>query len=439
MSDVQSTNHSSAHGAAIDRWIAERRDEFLNTIKSLIEIPTENIPPHGDELAGQRYLLGLMQGYGALTDLFELSEVEGLKAHSAFWPGRDYTNRPNLVGRFPGRGGGRSLLFSSHMDTASREPLPWLESEPFSGEVKGDRIYGRGTYDMKAALLSSLFAARAVRELGIPVRGDVLIESVVDEEWGGSNGTIAARLRGHAADAVVLPEPSHMLICPAHLGVRIYRLTISGAAGMRFGGESFGNPVVGMAQVVQAFQEFAAKRQSGPLPTIYEGGNHPPVDIMGIHAAGYGVPKECTLDFCVHCFEGETSDSLDRAVQAWCAALAAQPGLGGAELSVVSTSRFVEPSSIPADHPIVSCAARAMKDVPGRTAIVRGAPFACDGYVFNNYAFSGAAGGADGARMPAIILGPGGARAHANDEYADVEDLVDLVRVYARMILDWCG
>lgn len=427
-SAIPGAQDDMSHGAAIDAWVDRHRDEILRVTGELIQIPTENRPPNGDELAGQQYFRELLERFGASVDFFYPHEVEGLTEHPAYWPGRNYENRPNVVGRFAGSGGGRSLGFSSHMDTASRDPLPWLESEPFSGEVKDDRLYGRGSYDMKGGLVASLYAIRALKELGVPLRGDVIVESVVDEEWGGSNGTLASRLRGHNPDAFIVPEPSHMVICPAHLGVRLYRITAKGQAGMRFAGEGLINPVVAMARVVDEFTKFAARRQSAPLPPIYEGGNPAPVDIQGINAEGYGVPRECTLDFNVHCMLGETEESLHEAVEAFVAEVQQLPELSGIELTLEKTSRFIEPTSIGKDHPIVECAVQSMTDLANREVVVRGAPFACDAFIFNNHSPS-----------PALILGPGGARAHAPDEYVFVEDLIDLVRLYARMIVQWCS
>ena len=74
----------------------------------------------------------------------------------------------------------------------------WVEGTPFGGEFKDGRLYGRGSYDTKCALASHLFALRCLREQGADLRGDVIVESVVDEEYGGSHGVLAARLRGLA-------------------------------------------------------------------------------------------------------------------------------------------------------------------------------------------------------------------------------------------------
>ena len=479
----------NANVDAIKAWVRAHRDQIIRSIQELIRIPTENRPPKGDEYAGQIYVKGILEGMGAEVDMFTPDEVPELLRHPAYYPGRDYADRPNVVGVFRGSGGGRSIGFSSHMDTASRDPLPWVISEPFSGEVKEDRLYGRGSYDMKAGLMASIWAVRAVRELGVPLRGDVIIESVVDEEWGGSNGTLAARLRGYNPDVFVIPEPSHMVVAPAHLGVRIYRLTLSGASGMRFGGEKFDNPALGAAVVLEEIQKFAAEHHGLSLPAIYAGGDPPPVDVMAVEGRGYGVPRSCSVDFFVHFFEDDTREpapaagagasgqgaagqgasvvgpggaapgaaggaapkasdkakplgaytdaalehlpasalAVEARVKRFVDELKRHPRLSSFEIELEPLSRFVEPSSMPADHPIVGLACDALRAL-GRDAVVRGAPFACDGYVFNRYSPS-----------KGLILGPGGAAAHAADEYVLIDDVLDLVGTYACLIAEWAG
>ena len=80
---------------------------------------------------------------------------------------------------------------------------------------------------MKAGIATNLFVAEALSELGIRLAGDLIIESVVDEEFGGVNGTLAGRLRGVHADAAVISEPSFLRVCPAQRGGRTAHLTFS--------------------------------------------------------------------------------------------------------------------------------------------------------------------------------------------------------------------
>ena len=84
--------------------------------------------------------------------------------------------RPSVVVRAAGSGGGRTLLLCGHLDTVGVAGM----AEPFAPRVDGDRLYGRGTYDMKAGLAACLLACREAAGLGL--RGDVVVAAVADEE-----------------------------------------------------------------------------------------------------------------------------------------------------------------------------------------------------------------------------------------------------------------
>ncbi len=86
-------------------------------------------------------------------------------------------------------------LFSGHIDTVPSGTLPWTR-DPFGGQVEGNCLCGRGSNDMKGGVGINLFVVEAVEKMGLTVAGDLVFESVVDEEFGGVNGTLAGRLRG---------------------------------------------------------------------------------------------------------------------------------------------------------------------------------------------------------------------------------------------------
>ena len=83
--------------------------------------------------------------------------------------------------------------------------------------MRDGRVYGRGALDMKGALLCAVFAARAMRDAGVRLRGRLQIHTVIGEEDGGL-GTLATILRGHTGDAAIVVEPTEMLIAPAQAG-----------------------------------------------------------------------------------------------------------------------------------------------------------------------------------------------------------------------------
>jgi acetylornithine deacetylase len=424
----------------IDSWIATHAGELIETAQELVRIPTENKPPSGDEAAGQRYVADRLTKLGAVVDSFTPSEVPALTKHPAYQAtfngqARDYRDRPDVVGVFAGSGGGRSALFSTHIDTVAARPELWTTHGPFDATIEDGRLYGRGSYDTKAALASHLFAIRCLKELGAPLRGNVLIESVVDEEFGGSHGVLAARLRGHTADIAVNSEPTDLVICPAHRGGREAYLRVAGDPGMAFAGEALRDPIVGVANAVLAMVDFNAKRsRDQPAPSIYDDSELPfyfnQVGGGGTtYAEAIGTPEECYVHFWAEVHEGTTADEFDAALLAHVRkGLQLDDDAARQHLKLVPTTRFLPGSSMALDHPAIGVLRDAYAGIEGRDCVIRGAPFACDAYIFNLYTST-----------PALILGPGGAKAHAPDEYVNTDDLVDLARIVARFVASWCG
>lgn len=412
----------------IDEWVEANADAMLAFAARLIQTPSENRPPNGDEHEAQLLLKKELEAQGAEVDWFEVTDVPQITEHPAFMAGRNYEGRPNVVGRFRGRGGGRSLLFSSHMDTAPREPLPWRHTEPFSGELKDGKLWGRGSFDMKGGLVASLWAAYGARAVCPDLRGDILIESVVDEEWGGANGTLAARLRGHQADAAILPEPTGLQVCPEHLGAHLYRLTVPGSAGMVFGNPHLQNPIYTAIRFVEALQAWEKEFHARPSPPLFEGVAKPPVMVTAIEARQYGIPRTCVVDFAVSFYKDDDPDAIHDAIVALIDKAFEGIDFGEESVQLERLYRLLPGSGVPADHPIVQTVQGAFASAPDLKCEVKGVPFQCDAFMFNLYS-----------PTPAIIMGPDGAGAHSSDEYATVDSLINLLRIYIRTIVAWCA
>ncbi len=424
--------------AEVTAAVEKARDEIIQLARSLVRIPSENLPPTGMELGVQNHVQAFLETAGIPVDRFTLEEA-GIASHPAFMPGREYgANRPDVVGTLKGSGGGRSLIFSGHADTVPVGGGAWAR-DPFSGDVEDGKLHGRGAFDMKAGLAASLMAVKLLKSMQAPLRGDLLVESVVDEEFAGGHGTLAARLRGHRADAAVVGENSGMTIYHAHRGFFLVQLTVEGAGGIDFnvGAGELANPVDHVGRLIEWINEYRhVRRERAAVPPAYrEMADPSPVLLTQVSSGDLGpthpiaVPSRCTLEVYIQTMPGETREAIEREFFGFLDALCRKdPYFVKHPLVRHFPYRWIPGSAIPADHPLVAAARGAAGAVVGRDVPARAAPYPCDLYIFN-----------DLFRIPGILLGPRGDHAHAPDEYVLVEDLIAVTRIDMLTALSWCN
>ena len=206
----------------IDQNIIERiceqadmmQQESIALLQKLVRIPSVTHPPFGDEGPVQEYIAEYFRGMGLEVDVFEPSDVPGIEKHKGWWPGLNYEGRPNVVGIQRGTGGGKSLILNGHCDVVAEGDHELWDEDPFSGIVKDGRLYGRGSVDMKGGIAAMTMALHCLKKSGIRCKGDIILESVVNEELGGYNGTLSCILRGYHAAAAMVPAPSDLKIEP---------------------------------------------------------------------------------------------------------------------------------------------------------------------------------------------------------------------------------
>ncbi len=415
----------------VRQWVNQHHKEILDLTSNLVRFKTVNLIDTGTEQELQQYIAAILRDrLGLEVDLFSPEEVTGFRDHPAYFPGKDYTNRPNVIGRWKGHGGGKSLMFSSHVDTAPVAP-GWT-NDPWEPVIKDGRLYGLGVFDMKGGLAASVMAVNCLQELGIRLQGDVFIESVVDEEYGGANGTLACRLRGYEVDAAIVPEPTNLAVCPASRGGALWRITFRGNSGMSFSGEKIHNPVFAAAQFITFLEAFEEERSSVAGPSPWYGHNKSlPVIVTRIEAGDMTAllcdtgPTVCHVDVWIECYPGISEEQLRQEMLDSYADYCRDQGITMHSIAEVhKLIRFLPGSEAPEDFPLISLLAREVSRVTGQEAVVQGAPFACDSFMFNLYS-----------PTPAVILGPVGGNAHAPDEFIQLREF----EIYARTIMSWCG
>lgn len=422
---------------AIRHAVSRRADAIIEWTKKFIRFPSENRPPHGNEAAAQKWLANECRKQRWTVDLFSPLAVRGIRKHPSWLAGRNYPEeRRNLVARWRGTGRGRSLLLSGHADVAPSELEQWRVCQPYRPLIKNGRLYGRGSADMKGGLAAMFWAMRILQELGFTPGGDILFESVVDEEFAGGNGTLAGRLRGHNADLALVSEPTRMEVCPACLGAFLGNLTLTGRGGMAYMGKAITNPLDGAARAIHLLKEWQATwRAKNRHPLFKAPGKelnvlpwHITTDRPGAFTQ-MGTPLFAKIAWIVWCHPGMTERTFYRQFrQFWKEMNQKDEALQSLKIDLEPDYHFVKPWETPVDSPAVHAVAEAFHRFSRRKPTLGGAAFSCDLGIYGEVG-----------RMPSILLGPRGDNLHAPDEWVELEDILTLTGVFATLALEWCA
>jgi acetylornithine deacetylase len=431
-----------AAAAITERVAAEvdrRRGALVAFAADLIRIPSETHPPGGDEGPVQRFIEARLRDIGLEVDVFEPWSVPGVLDHPGWWPGLDYDDRPNVVGVRKGTGGGRSLILNGHSDVVPAGPHNLWSYDPYGAVVADGRIYGRGASDQKGGIAAMITAVEVLSDLGLATRGDVIVESVVNEELGGYNGTLACCVKGYLADAAIVTEPTQLEVVAATKGGQTYKVTVPGVnahhAWWWQGVSAFDKAIV-VKEALQRWEELRAEelasvpyfsdRTRRPKPALadtiwYVGAGDP--NLMACPASAelhfwVDVLPDDDREEMLHRFERHVLDHTGRDPF-----LARHPPI--LERAIM---RPFDGVAVSADHPVIGSLVEGHRAALGRTPEITGLDAATDSMIFNLYTDT-----------PAVVYGPTGGGAHSPDEYVEVDGLVDCTKTLALTILDFCG
>ena len=226
---------------SIEDLIAQRveaeANRIIETLSDLVAFPS--IVKSNPREAGpgerdcQLYLQQRLEKLGFTTDLWDpdgpalYAKYEGRPGANK---GRTFEGRPNLGGTLKGTGGGRSIMLTGHIDVVPPGAPEHWSTDPFMPVLKDGFLHGRGTVDMKGGVACMLMAVEILKELNIPLSGDVVFTTVVDEEIGGM-GSLAMVDRGFRADAGIMTEPTANKIAPLCHGILWGKIIIDGIGG----------------------------------------------------------------------------------------------------------------------------------------------------------------------------------------------------------------
>jgi len=418
--------------ADIFKEVLKRKNEIINWSKKLISFPSENRPPNGFEAEAQEFLKMECLGLGLEVDTFAPDEIEGIKQHPWWLSGRDYSNnRKNMVATWKSNSKGRSVLLSGHIDVAPFEPGEWKVTEPFNPIVKDGKLYGRGSADLKGGMAASFWAIKILKELDFEPSGNILFESVVDEEFAGGNGTLASRLKGYNADMAILIEPTRMQVCTACLGAFLGDIILKGNSGMPYMGFDIPNPINGASTIINLFKKWSKEWSLTNKHSLFnEKGKELKTLLWNISSkipgefTQMGTPSVTKISWIVWCYPGTDEEEFKKEFKSfWDKQKSINKNLEPFELELKFTYHYIRPWEIDPQDKSIKQVIDAFNHYTGNVPVVGGAPFSCDMAIYNKIG-----------NMPTIILGPRGGNLHAPDEWVLVDDIISLVGIFITLL-----
>ena len=375
-------------------------DGTTDLLSALVAIDSVNpsLVPGG---AGEREIAAHIDGWARAAGL----ESELLEAT----PGR-----PSVVVRARGTGGGRALLLCGHIDTVNVEGM----EAPHAPRVDGDRLHGRGAYDMKAGVAAALVACREAAGLGLA--GDVVVAAVADEEHASLG--VQEVLRSVGADAAIVTEPTELELVVAHKGFVWVEIDVAGRAAHGSRPHLGVDAIVKTGPILTALGELDAALGRRTHPLLVRGSVHASLIEGGGELSSY--PARCTLSLERRTLPGESAADVEAEVAALLdRCRAADPALEATQRTLLVR----EPFEVAQDAPLVEVVREAATEVLGAPPAIGGASYWADA------AFIAAAG------IPPVMFGPGGEGAHAAEEWVSLADTDAVARTLVAVARRFCA
>lgn len=329
--------------------------------------------------------------------------------------------RPNVVAFVNGGGGhGPTLAFEGHTDVVTEGARADWTGDPYAGDIKDGKLFGRGAADMKAGLAAALYAARAVQLTG-PFPGRIAVCALADEEGmmlGAKHLARSGLLAGAAG--VIVCEPEGGEICTMAKGAIRIRIELHGSMAHGAMPHMGRNPVAAAGRVLARLSQLQDEVRAecaiaegieamSITPTVASAGSLPQINVM---------PSTCVLGVDVRTTPVLDHGRLLARISEVSAEAAASAGVA-VVMEVLDDRPAVDISE---SHPLVAALAAAHASVHGSAAPLGIVPGTTDGTILTR-----------DAGLPTVVYGPGGKWiAHQADEFVDIAEIEQYTLVYAQ-------
>ena len=415
-------------------WLRNNQDKLVSFIQEIVRIPSVS----GKEEEVQKAIFKKLSELN-LEPKYVYPDIEKLRESDDFFETTSFTkygykNRPNVAGILKGAGDGKSICLNGHVDVVSPEPVEHWTYDPWGGEKVDDFIYGRGAGDMKAGVASIIFALQALKETNTKLKGDVFIETTIDEEDGGIGGCLYMRMTQPKADAAIIPEPGGNAIGVASAGVMYFRVIVTGipahAAEAHFGV----NAIVKMVPIIEALKSLNIKRQKKITYKYAEvdpsmKGKATTINIGVIKAGDWPstVPALSILECRVGFPPGETREMVINQIEETIRnASNKDPWLKDNPPKIEWFGWKASPHEQNPEHPFVKLIKKNAKKITGIDPTYYGGTAGLDARFFVHY------------DIPAVTFGPFGEKSHSIDERVSISSTLKTTEIILSTIMNWC-
>ena len=416
------------YSSIIDSTVNDMREEIILFIQNLVQSPSLA----NDENDVQKIILNKLESLQLKSEIIPVN-FDSIKDHPAFSDdGFSPDSRINVIGNWNKNMKGKSLILNGHVDVVPTGSKTLWDDSPWSGKIKDDRIYGRGSCDMKSGLASGILAVQVLKTIGFEPNGNVMIQSVVGEESGGC-GTLTNIVKGYKGDAAVILEPTSLKLCPIQSGALTFRLTIPGQAthaAMRWDGIS---AIEKFNIINQSIIELEKERHSLFSVEYYESPDRvAPINIGTIKGGEWHstVPDSVIVEGRLGVFPGEpVSDARTAFSNHIIKVSNSDPWLKNNPPIIEWFEGQFESGQTDINHSIINHLKEAYNNVNNSNPIIEGVTYGSDLRLFTNHA-----------DIPALLFGPGDVRlAHSANEYVEIEEVLTCIKIISNLIINWCG
>ena len=328
-------------------------------------------------------------------------------------------NRFNVIGFIKGQKNGKNLVLEAHMDTVGVENM---KIDPFLPTIKSGKIYGRGACDDKGSLASMILAIKILREKSFPLKGNLYLAAVIDEEYN-QTGVNHLLNQGIEFDACIVGEPTNLDIITAHQGSLRWNIVTKGKSAHSSEPDKGENAIYYMIEVINEVQK--------KIIPILRQKNHPLVGspVLSINIIQGGnqsniIPNKCSITLDRRMIPGENANEILKEIDMLINKLKHKNTL----LKIEREEPFIKspPMQVDRNEKIVEVLFECISDNILVKPKIKGARFGTDAAIFVDKG------------IPAVVFGPGNIeQAHSEDEWISVNQVISAAEIIAETVIKY--